>query len=264
MLTAYFDESATENSSKPMTCVGGYMFDDSGLLDFENKWAEVLAPLRNKRIRYFHAAACNAGEDEFGNLRQPERMALFGDLIRLVRSTSKVGFVVSIEDAVLRSVSDRNRIQSYIGTKYTACALMVMQLVSQWAKDKGGEAKILYFYEDGAPSQKEADWMMNRIKATPELTNQYLYGGHEFVKKSAKLALQAADLLVWSFQQSWCKNEYSAYFKSLARDPVPVHHYSHSFSDQSLTMFGIFNMMHGIKSNLDYPEQTGTVRNYAV
>lgn len=177
MLTAYFDESQSQDKS--MTCVGGYVFDQNGLDQFNENWAGILRPLQAKGIRYFHASPCNARQEEFSSLNDAERRVLFGDLINVIRTNSKLGLVISLEDAVLEGVVERNKIQSYIGSKYTACALMAMQQIADWSKAEGYEEQISYNFEAG-PLQQEADWMMNRIAENPELATRYRYGNHGF------------------------------------------------------------------------------------
>jgi len=111
VLISCLDETGT-HAGAPVTSVGGYLFDKDGQERFTEKWAEVLQPLRARGIRYFHASECSAPDGPFRNLSLAERLALFGDLIELIRQTVKFGMVTAIEDRVFQDEMQRNKVQN--------------------------------------------------------------------------------------------------------------------------------------------------------
>jgi len=260
-LTAFCDETGTHGCA-PLTCVGGYVFDEDGQKAFTEKWAEVMEPLRRRGIRYFHAAPCNAGDEPFSNLNFAERQALFGDLISLVRDTAKFGMAAGIEDHIFKEVMERNKVQEFTGSKYTACALRSLSSLQQWADEQGFDGKILYRFESGNEHQGEADCMMRCIADSPDLSKRFRYEGHSFEPKYSLLPLQAADLWVWLWQRAFSDENWSAYLRSLLRKPGHIPHYVHHMTDLSLNMLALVNMTYGVKSNREYERQNGKVRTY--
>jgi hypothetical protein len=217
VLTAFFDETGTHGLA-PITCVGGYVFDVDGQRAFVDQWSKILEPLEHKGVRYFHAADCNTGNGVFSNLNSAQRRAFFGDLISLVRSTAKFGTAAAIEDEVFKQVMLRSKLQTFTGTKYTACAIRSLTFLGQWADEQQFDGLICYKFESGNESQHEADRMMKRISEVPDLSQRFRYGGHEFKPKDSLMPLQAADLLVWLWQRAFADNKHSHYLRELLSD----------------------------------------------
>jgi len=253
VLTAFCDESNTHKGAE-FTCVGGYMFDEDGQKRFTEKWAKVLEPLKPKGIRYFHASACEARDDEFANLSYAEKLAFFGDLIALIRSTAKFGFVVGIEESTFATVIARNKFQEFTGTKYTACALRALESLGKWADEAKFDGKISYRFESGNQHQGEADFMMRQIEASQDLSEQFRYGGHSFEPKYSLLPLQAADLWVWLWQRMVTQEQVAPdqYWENLRRSPGKIPHYVHVMKTVSFNLLAMMNMFHGIRSNKEY------------
>src|SRR6266702_1923515 len=263
VLTAFCDETNTHAGAE-LTCVGGYIFDEDGQNRFTEKWADVLKPLRSRGIRYFHASACHAVEDEFKNLRFAERRALFGDLIALIRNTAKFGMAIGIHEKTFKQVIERNKFQAYTGTKYTACALKALDSLGRWANEENFHGKISYRFESGNEHQNEADFMMRQIEASPEMSEAFRYGGHAFEPKYSLLPLQAADLWVWLWQRI-CTQEQAVpdpYWENLRRKPGTVPHYVHHMGNVSFNLLAMMNMMYEVKSNRKYESQLGENKKY--
>ena len=246
-LTVFCDETCTHKGA-PVTCVGGYVFEENPEHEFTEKWADVLEPLRERGIRYFHASPCDAPDDEFVCLSYAERLALFGDLISLVRRTAKIGLAATIKDEVFKAAMARNKIQRFTGSKYTACALRLFAALGIWADNNAIEGKILYQFESGSGSQDEADLMMKRIAASPELAARFRYGGHGFQSKESLLPLQAADLWVWLLQKSLREGKRSPYMRNLLSKPGSIPHYVDEYSEIDLGIHAMINWFYDIDS----------------
>ncbi len=263
-LTAFCDETGTHDPA-PLTCVGGYVFDEEGQRAFTEKWAKTLEPMKQRGIRCFHAADCNAANaPPFSSLSLAERKAFFDDLISLIRSTAKFGMAAAIEDQTFKQVIKRNKVQIFTGSKYTACALRSLIFIQQWADERSFDGTIFYRFESGNEYQGEADFMMKRIARTPELRQRFRYEAHSFEPKYSLLPLQAADLWVWLWQRAFSQNKQSAHLRSLLRKPEHIPHFVHHITDLSLNMLALVNMFYDIKSNRQYEAQDGKNRHYSM
>ncbi len=263
MLTAFCDETGT-HAAAPLTCVGGYLFDEESQKTFSEEWAEKLKPYRSRGVKFFHSSPCDAGDGPFANLSKAERDAMFGDLIALTRATAKCAAVAGIEESIYRGCSERLLAQSYTGTKYTACVLQFLYMIGDWATEQKIEDKIFYIFADGEEAQDEVDSMMKQIENMPDLSNRFHYGGHQFSKQATVLPLQAADLWAWIWQKCWARKEWTPYAKALLKRPGHIPHLANNMSDISLSIHAMVNMDKGLKSNREYPKQTGKVRKYTV
>ena len=222
-----------------------------------------------KEIEYSHAAPCHAHRNEPRNkwesLLDGEHEALFLDLIEVVRETALFGFASEIRQGVFDSSMQRNKFQSVIGSPYTACALDAMLRVTDIANQRGISGDIFYAFEDGAKHWAEADDMMKQIRDIPELKERIRYGGHSKFPKSDLLILQSADLFAWLYQRSVADRKLEPRLRLLAaKSDRELVHLRHEISEVSLFVTAFHNMFHGIKSNIEYPEQEGPNKTYTV
>jgi hypothetical protein len=261
-LKAFFDETGTHRGS-PVTCMGGYVFDEHGEDQFSAEWHEVLQPFTQCGIEFFHANKCYGLKGEFRNLNDEQRSALFTKLIILIRRTAKFGIISAIRDEIFASVMQRNKFQTFTGSKYTVCALRSLTLLEQWADEHRFDGRIVYLFESGNEHQGEADAMMQAIRKTPKMREAFRYQRHDFVGKAAFPPLQAADMFVWLFQRWFCQKKQDRFLKELLRDGGISHLYQ-EVTDLSLNMLALVNMHYGVKSDRKYQTQRGRIKKYQV
>ena len=250
---AFVDESRTQDTD-PLTVVGGYVFTPDAAEGFQNTWSERLRPLASKGIACFHAAPCAANDDEFLNLNYAERISLFRDLVDLTRKTAVFGFVAEVEDSVYKSWRQGNpTVNSLVGSKYAACCLQSFMLLNEHLEDK---KQLHYFFErigetkeKRHPFDKERDDLMGAIEANDRLSRTFRYGGYSRLPKGEMHALEAADLLVWTYSSRKEKpTEYTRIARGLFAKDGPAHVYS-PVTPMSLTFIALLNDEHGIREN---------------
>lgn len=262
MLTSYCDETNTHEGA-PFTGVGGYVFDDDGQRRFTEEWAKVLLPLRAHRINYFRAADCYYGAPPFSALSGDERRGLFRDLISLTRATAKFGMVARINDESFTTAVRRNKLESFTGSKYTACALRSLAFIARWTEETKFDGSVVYLFESGNEHEGEADHMMKQIRDDPRLGEKFHYEHHGFYPKTSALPLQAADLWVWLYQK-WSKDRTQrALLLDLIAEPSRIPHWEEDITHLSLSVLALGNMADGIKSNRKYEIQAGPIRTYS-
>src|SRR5258708_21127773 len=122
ILKACCDETGTHDGA-PITCMGGYVFDEDGEKEFTSEWVKVLQAFKNRGIEFFHANKCYLRKGEFSVIDEAEKGEVFTSLIALTRRTAKFGMVSGIRDEVFEEVMRRNKFQTFTGSKYTICAL---------------------------------------------------------------------------------------------------------------------------------------------
>jgi hypothetical protein len=261
ILKAFCDETCT-HAGAPLTCVGGYIFDEKGERMFSKEWVEIFKPFKDRGIDCFHANKCYKRTGQFSALTDDsERDFLFNSLIALTLKTAKLGIVSGIEDKVFKAVMERNKFQTFTGSKYTVCTLRSLSLIEQWANENKFDGKVIYLFESGNEHQGEADEMMGIISKDKKLRADFRYENHDFIKKSLLPPLQAADMFVWLFQKWSAEGTPTAFLNSLLNDRRFPHIYQ-PISDLSLNMLALLNMTHGVKSKRKYESQTGKVKHY--
>lgn len=254
------DETGT-HAGAPITCVGGYVFDEEGEKEFTTEWVRFLQPFKRLGIEIFHANKCYGRKGEFAVLDDDVRKELLIALIALIRRTSKFGMVSGIRDEVFGMVIQRNKFQAFTGSKYTVCALRSFTLVEKWADENKFDGEIAYVFEAGNEHQGEANTMMGNIKKTPQMRKAFRYQRHEFIKKPLLPPLQAADMFVWFIQRWFSENKRDEFLTELLREGGITHWYQ-EISDLSLNMLALMNMNYGVKSGRKYETQRGRIKRY--
>ena len=217
ILKACCDETGTHVGA-PITCMGGYVFDEDGEKSFTSEWVKVLQPLKARGIEFFHANKCYQRKGEFSELDVEEKNNLFAAIIALTRRTAKFGMVSGIKDTVFTEVMQRNKFQTFTGSKYTVCALRSLTLIEQWADENKFDGKILYLFESGNEYSGEANAMMEIISKNQEMRKAFRYENHDFIKKSLLPPLQAADMFVWLFQKWFAERKQNPFLRDLLQD----------------------------------------------
>lgn len=252
----FVDESCTHDAA-PVTIVGGYLFTPQAALGFQNSWRERLRPLADKSITSFHASPCAAKDEEFVNLNDAERLSLFHDLVALTRKTAMLGFVAEVKDSVYKSWRKENpTVDSLVGSKYAVCCLQSFMLLNEAAKKENERKSIHYFFErvgegkgKGHPFDKERDDLIRAIEASSKLVRMFRYGGSTRTPKGEMHALEAADLLVWTYSSlKHPVTKYTKISRGLFAKGGPEHLCT-PVTPMSLTFIALLNDEHGIREN---------------
>lgn len=190
LIEAHFDESIGEKG-RNLLVVAGYLFNDRLARRLTRQWEAVLAPYG---LPYFRMSACAHGNDPFDKVCLNDRIKIQTSLIKIVKQRSIKGMAVMVDLDEYDSFMPKHEL---IGSAYTFCAHVLIGGVAHWIEESGFAGDVAYFFESGHRSQSEADAIMKKIFADPELKSSQRYVAHAFVDKQRSPPTQAADILAW-------------------------------------------------------------------
>jgi len=204
---SFVDESGTHDSSL-VTIVGGYLFESHAAEQFQNSWTDILYPFRDRGITYFHSGKCALGKPPFDKLNHAERLSLFRQMADLIKATAFRGVFVELEAHVYHEWKKGNpTVNSLVGSKYAACLFQYFLFLRQILRNDGTVQNIHYVFErvgDGKgkkphPFDKERDDLLAIIEASDNLTADFRFGGKSSHAKGKMHALEAADVMLWTY-----------------------------------------------------------------
>lgn len=186
--SAYFDASGTVDSR--VLTVAGFVSTVRKWERFAQEWNSVLA---REEIRIFHMTDFVSDKGEFANgwKGQTDRRRVFVDDLAkcLYRNVNKSFRTTMVVD-------DYNKVNSVFllserdGTPFSLCSLMTVYSLWQWAKRKGAEKQLHYYFEDGDKGKGDFERSHSRIWGDPPL----------FLTKEQATPLQAADFAAWKLK----------------------------------------------------------------
>lgn len=241
-----------ETSNGEVYCVGGYLFKPENATRFQDEWGKVMRPLQAKGITAFHACECAAADKKFANLSEPERMALFRDLIDLIHDTAEVGYVAEVKHGEYREWVAQNPTRSaLLGTEHGVACFYCLSGFKEWVKAANYADDLDYQFEAGNKAfMGEVDALMNKIGSSPTLRPDFKYGRHGFGLKGSMRQLEAADLLVWAYQKLQVNHrlypECVRVGRMLFRNSK-IPHRAAILSKFSLTFNTLFNESHSLR-----------------
>jgi hypothetical protein len=200
---AYFDESGTHGDSS-LVCVAGYLFSIDGAINFTHSWEKEVRPLLPVGAEVFHAVDCVGHSRKFRTLTSSESERIFDAMVRIIKRTILIGLAVQIERATYDAEIKRQpRLKQFVGSAYSICAMLSVQIVSEWLDGQGKTGDVSYIYESGNEYEGEAAHFFSTIKRTSELKSRYRFARSRFALKNEAPPLQAADLLAWEWQRAY-------------------------------------------------------------
>lgn len=254
---SFLDESGTHDNS-PLTIVGGYLFDAESARRFQQEWSQVLLPFRERGITWFHACGCAHQEKNFAKLNYAERLSLFRKLVDLTRETAHIGFFTELESAVYDAWRANNpTVNSLVGSKYAACCFQCPLFLRQILREEKDIGDIHYFFErigeekngKGNPLDRERNELLAVIEATPSLVEAFRYGGETRARKGQFHALEAADLMVWTYSSIHEPlTEFTRVSRQVFREGRLRHRYT-TMSPSALTEIARLNNDYRIREN---------------
>jgi hypothetical protein len=201
VIQAFCDEAGSHDDA-PVFCVGGYLFSPVQATLFQDDWSEVLLPLRPKGITHFHASGIAAKDREFANLSDPERSALFRDLVDLIHKTALIGIIGEIKRAEYRKwLKAYPQFGRKAGSEFAIACMQCLMYFAKWVGDQG-ETEIVYKFESGNKAQMdEISALLNAVSSSPEVKEKLRFRNYGFGTKGDPHPLEAADLLLWAYHK---------------------------------------------------------------
>jgi hypothetical protein len=197
VIQAFCDEAGNHDDA-PVFCVGGYLFSPEQATTFQDDWSRVLLPLRPKGITHFHASGIAAKDREFASLSDPERSALFRDLVDLTHKTALIGIIGEIKRDEYRKWLKAN---PQFGKKAGSACMQCLMYFAKWVGERG-ETEIVYKFESGNKAEMdEISALLNAVSSSPEVKERLRFRNYGFGIKGDPHPLEAADLLLWAYRK---------------------------------------------------------------
>jgi len=186
--SAYFDASGTSDSA--VITVAGFVSTVKKWERFEKEWNAVL---NREGIKVFHMTDFVSSRKDFakGWRNETERRRMFiGDLANCLYRNVNKSFRTTLVVQDFKKVNSRFLLTEHDGTPYSLCALMSVFTLRLWAKRKGVEKHLVYYFEDGDKGKGHFERSHKGIWKTAPL----------FATKEEATPLQAADFAAWKLK----------------------------------------------------------------
>lgn len=202
VLDGFFDETGTHKGS-PVTCVGGYLFTPEQAVTLSQKWTAALNRPDLPPNYPFSMHECMVGRGPFASdawATREKREAFVMTLVEAISDTATLGVIAGVHQGVFDAFFAETNLAERLGSRYTLCLFGVLDSLSQHLDSQADARPIEYVFESGCPYQVEASSVLDQIARTPDVRDQLHYHGHDFRSKRHVVILQAADLLIWEWQ----------------------------------------------------------------
>jgi hypothetical protein len=206
VLSGYFDETVVQHGP-PLTGVGGFLFDADSVAKFDAAWGPEIAQLKKP----FHTSACGGrqGRDDFADWSSPKRDDFLKKLARITADTRDAGFVSTVLHSDYDKFISKNPGHSIIaGSPYTLALMACVDAARNYMEKNYPDEDIYYWFEAGAPKEKEAQEFMRRLKNHKNSGKYYRVAGYSFVEKKHAPALCSADFLCWEWQRNYVEADH--------------------------------------------------------
>lgn len=189
---AHFDESVGSAGGK-IICVAGYVFDIHQAKKMRKAWNSVL---EQENLAYFRMSECAHGNEQFRKYRddKSKRDRIARKMISIIKKRALFGVAASVYEKEYIEFVPKMR---WVGSPYSILTRAVMGGAIKHFGER--QCKIIYFYEAGDKSQREANSIMRGIMLDEQQKKEHHYNGHAFVDKKGNPGIQAADLLAWQW-----------------------------------------------------------------
>jgi hypothetical protein len=190
LLTAYFDESGTHLDSE-IVLIAGFVATSEKWTAVEAAWRQRLDVLN---LSYYHASACDAGDEAFADIPRELRAGLSFALAGVIADHQ----LMSVNAAIMRADWDLFKSgeigKRFIGP-YNFCFEYCMQQISSWSKrEASGESVALVFAEQ-KEYQPRAREIYDLYRKNPRWNREL--ASLTFAPAEKYPSLQAADLIVY-------------------------------------------------------------------
>lgn len=216
-ITGYFDESGTDERSKHFV-IAGYLARTSHWIAFEQEWAEALGSLAP-----FHMTDFLAGQEQFKNLKTPDRKALMQKLIRIIRTHCTHPIMIGFQKAGYDRLSEGGIFPGMPMPKYSLGQLIGFEAIRRIAERCSYNDPIRVIYDRGAEDRgiilRSYEGIQKRRYRHADLMRDFRLGGFSYEDKEQFSPIQAADVLAHTFQ-SECRDKIHPEFAALLKRTV--------------------------------------------
>lgn len=189
MFSAYFDASGHPDQKSVLT-VAGFVSTVKKWSRFDVEWNAIL---KSEGVTSFHMTDFVSSRREFAKGWKGEtirRRKFIERLAECLKHNVNKSFRTTL---ILPDYDTANRgfqIEERLGRPYTLCCMMCAHTLRNWAKRKGAERNLLYYFEDGDKDKSDFERMHKTdYKVLPK-----------FLDKTEAVAFQAADFAGWKIR----------------------------------------------------------------
>jgi hypothetical protein len=198
LLTAYCDESGTDNKNR-VAAVAGYIGQVSEWRRFEQDWAPILKK-KPYRVKLMHRADLETWHGEFTEARgwNPTRRKEFlRELHPIIKSRTKVALACAVIKEDWEEVMP-DWLKRFFGGVYGWCAHDCVVGARVWCErpNRKYNHPLNWIFECGALGHGQVSEMFSQLGREPILSNEFRIGTVSFASKDV-VPLQAADTLAY-------------------------------------------------------------------
>jgi hypothetical protein len=164
MIQGYFDGSGTHAGSKVLT-IAGFIGEEGTFVDLDQQWEKVLDdPRWPTRVSEFHTVDCVHGNGEFeeGGWNYAERLALYGDLTRVIVEVGERHTLLPIGAGVVTAVFGKIAktdlallVAEGLGTPFDLAFQLLLQQVIHCADKHWPNERLGFLYDQGNRPEAE-------------------------------------------------------------------------------------------------------------
>jgi Protein of unknown function (DUF3800) len=198
-LTAYFDDSASEEKSKILV-LAGYVHSTETWVRFSDDWLAILSAAPT--IQYFKMREAENLSGEFlgwDAAARDAKVLAFADLIEKHKPWSIACFISRADHQdIIRPIIPYDLRHPYVDAFYA-----IIIKLAQWHRHDGRTAPVdLVFDEQGEMGRNAAMWYEHIKSMQPPEIQAMLGDIPEFRDDKQTPPIQAADLLAWHLRRS--------------------------------------------------------------
>lgn len=199
VLTAYLDESGTDEVSKE-AALAGYVLDPVGFQVFEQDWQHIL---EIHELPYLHMKDFSP-HGRFSHFTEAAKVALFRDLSEVIRQNALVGILTAVDTESYRRTISRDAVEQLF-SPYAFLFRMSVELVASWAERYYQQEKIVYLLDFGNRYRAQIEDMYGVMKREQAAGQNYHLGPLSFDDDREYMALQAADMLAYETKKEFAR-----------------------------------------------------------
>jgi hypothetical protein len=271
VLYAYMDPSGTHVGS-PAISISGFLADESTWIAFDSAWWKVLRkPSWPSQLSRFHMVDCVHCDGEFfeGRWRFAERLALYGELVEVIRSSGIKPISASVVDCFSQLASEDLALlqqdNNKLGTPLDLVFHMITQQISRRVLERDlNETVGLLFDQDDSTREDYFARFIQQYKHSYYLSDAFSAFG--FGDSRRVSPLQAADLLAYATHHLVQRDEsmpgyhepdfpvVKAFWNmlvDLALNPLTVP------DGQAINLRGLKDLVQKVKNKQVLPKKTG-------
>lgn len=239
IVTCYLDDSGSDEQS-PVVVIGGLVLGRDSFLRFDGRWRRML---HLHRIKSLHMTDFVRPHGQHIGMAKELKLSLFREVVQIIRSRKDYSLSASVDNVHYQEVFSIEFYRRVLGP-YAVTFISAATVNAKIAEDNGYPDQIAYLVDRGSPFSEQID-LGHRLICLRErgLGLKTYTGSLTFADDENISALQAADVIAWSYRRNLSENGLSDEFEPLrgifekrfSENGVPVKpHFHHSVEKASM------------------------------